>query len=707
VAESVNSKILNSYRQLHRLAERDKHLVLRCTDIFARGETQILDQIKEQLIATLDLEELTFFRYESEGHLVMSIQEKNERIIELHGCAFDGGPKSKCVMVARNLNSDWQSSETFGSVLWVPILNYREFMGAIVISSKAQRQDFSLIGEVVQILAAMIGNYLKQTELTAVLKEEKNRAEKLASVKSEFLAVMSHEIRTPLNGVIGMTELLKEESLTERQQEYANIILGSGESLLCIINDILDFSKIDAGKMQMESIPFNLKKTMREVATVFRLRLKSSPVEFKLEVDDAVPDLLWGDPGRLKQIFNNLLGNAIKFTEQGSIAFSVKILHLEGEDVVLRFEVQDTGIGIAPENRTKIFETFSQEHVETTRKYGGTGLGLSICQKLTELMNGEIGVVSTLGQGSTFWFTSHLKTRGSEGVGNSKISSNLSSLENMHFLVVDDNPNVTQSIRFQLESLKAKTTLAHDGKEALSCIQRALESDRMFDAVISDRVMLNVDGFAFAQSVKANPKTTHLPLVMMTSRGLRGDAQKVSEMGFCAFLTRPIRKNMLRRVLQTVTDPQRLEGELITKYSFEDTAPEFRILVVDDNKINQKVIQSTLVDEGFEIQFANNGKEAVDMVKSSRYQLILMDINMPVMDGLEATGIIRAMDGYEKTIPIIALTANAERGSEQQYLEMGMNGCLIKPFKREQLIALIQPFFEAKVHLDSSTAEGA
>ena len=686
--------LFKSFQSLHRIAERDKKLISRCTEILAQETDHPLQKIQNDILKTYELEELIIYLYSKEKHQLIPVSPSTTSPstaspISLEWTIFNQGPTHKKVTVISHLNDYWQvdpENFVYASVVWVPIHVAGKFIGCLISRSKKPRQDFTIISESIQMITSPIGYYLKNTELTEKLTAERNRAQQLAQIKSDFLAMMSHELRTPLNGVIGMTELLKEEDLNERQEEFANIILGSGESLLSLINDILDYSKIEAGKMKLEHIPFNLRKTIKEVSSIFKLTLKRHPVDFIVNLDEALPENIIGDPGRLKQLFNNLLGNAIKFTSQGFIKFNVKVLEQKGDHVTISFEVKDSGVGIAKDKQKTIFESFAQESSDTFRKYGGTGLGLAICKQLCQLMKSEIVLYSTLGEGSTF--STQLTFALNKDAPSQKLLPN-KKVNDLHILIVDDNPSVTQSLKLQLDSLSVKTELAHTGEEAISIMGKKHRDGTYFDAIITDRIMNNMDGFLFAETIHKKVDAD-IPIIMMTSRGLRGDAQKAQDHGLSAFITKPIRKNLLKRVLQLISDPNhRKEGDIITRYTFEHLDDCFKILIVEDNQTNQKVIHNILMDEGYEHEFANNGSEAVDMATHKEFDLIFMDINMPVMDGIEATGIIRNMNDHYKKIPIVALTAKYTDGSSEEYSEMGFSQCVAKPFRRDQLIDAI------------------
>jgi signal transduction histidine kinase/DNA-binding response OmpR family regulator len=690
-------QLFQSFQSLHQFAERDKNLIFRSIQALALENRNPISHIESDIINTYDLDELLICLHDpkkQELHIIESSPSKHpQNHISLKKTAFEQAPLHQKVLVVSHLTKTWLidgENHDYQQVLWVPICAAGQFIGAIISRSVDNRQDLGLIGEALLIVASTLGYHLKNEELQDKLKKEKEKAMELARIKSDFLSMMSHELRTPLNGVIGMTELLKEGELDHQQEEYANIILNSGESLLSLINDILDYSKMDAGKMILDKVDFQPVKLAQEISSIFRHRLRNSPVDFIATFDENIPHQLLGDPGRIKQIINNLLGNAFKFTSKGHIHFSLKRTdhHLkDSNQIFLRFEIEDTGIGIARKNLETIFESFAQENSEISKKYGGTGLGLAITNKLTNLMGGEIEVESTLGKGTTFIAEIPFELGKSQ---QQQLEYKFRSLHNLKVLVVDDNPNVTLSIQHLLENLGITTYLAHSAEEAFELIAHSEENQNKLDAVITDRVMNHMDGFEFAKNLSQSPHTNDIPVVMMTSRGLRGDAQKAHDVGLSAFITKPIRKELLKKVLQVVTATDFSPGkELITKYSFEGQENEFKILVVDDNRINHKVIHNILSDEGYIHDFALHGKEAIQLCEKTNYDLIFMDINMPIMDGIEATGYLRTSLQHYRETPIVALTAKRLSDSDTDYQEMGFNHFLAKPFKRDQFMQVV------------------
>ena len=702
-------------------------------------------KLLEEALARSEMKFRTLFASTSEATMLIADQfffDCNEATLKIFGCATEeefylkhpgdfSPPEQPCGRKSKTLaNKHIAMAIKKGShnFEWIHRRadNGRDFPTEVLLSA------MELDGKTVVLAAVCDITERKRAE--EELRQAKADAEAANIAKSAFLASMSHEIRTPMNGVIGFAGVLLETELTEEQREYAELIRNSGENLLGLINDILDFSKIEANKLDIEILDFDLRTTLEDTACLLAMRAADAGLELICQIDPNMPSHLNGDPGRLRQIITNLAGNAIKFTHAGEVVIGADIESDQGESVMIRFSVRDTGIGIPDDRRAAIFDPFTQVDGSTTRKYGGTGLGLAICKQLAELMGGEIGVESVEGKGSTFWVTARLGKHTSLNQ-TSEVSLSLPlDITSERILVVDVNATNRTLMTTMLKSWGCRFETAGDGETALELLSSGALQNDPFHIALLDQMMPGMDGLELGRRIRDDAQLESTQLIMVKSLGQRGDAAALQQIGFAGYLTKPVRQSQLydcialvlgranqtsinqtSEVLTQTTGLKKtseVSNGLITRHTVAEarnlgSLHEPRILLAEDNIINQKVAQALLNKLGYKADVVANGEEAVRELELINYDLVLMDCQMPEMNGFEATAMIRDAGSkvLNHAVPIIAMTANAMTKDREECIEAGMDDYLAKPVKKDEMAKILQKWLPLREMLEDNMGD--
>ena len=662
-------------------------------DITKRMEAETALRESEEVFRTLcAAAPVGVFRTNKNGAVIYS----NDRMVEIHGRTreqIDADPAhgvhpDDVERVARNRQSHHENPERFsdqfrylkpnGETVWVSL------QGGPIRDSDGRMQGY----------VGVLEDITHLREAHEQMRHAKEAADAASRAKSEFLANMSHEIRTPMNGIIGMTELALETELDATQREYLNAVKYSADALLTVINDILDFSKIEVGKLNLDPIEFQLRDHLGQAMKIVAGRAHEKALELACFVPPELPDFVVGDPVRLRQVILNLVGNAIKFTEKGEVVLRVELETRDADGMTLHFSVSDTGIGIPREKQALIFEPFSQADTSTTRRYGGTGLGLSICSRLIAMMNGRLWVESEEGHGATFHFTARFQQAAANPVAPSQDPR---VLENMRVLIVDDNATNRHILERTLCHWRMRPASAPGAPAAMDMLQQARSAGAPFHLMLLDCHMPEVDGFMLVEQLQELGQLQDLVIVMLTSGGQRGDGARCKDLGITGYLTKPVLQSDLLETLLRVLGPRTdaaAPRQLVTRHSLREGRGSLRVLLAEDNPVNQRLAVRLLEKDGHSVVVAADGVRALEAFQEHPFDLILMDVQMPVMDGLETTAAIRKREASKGThIPIVAMTAHAMAGDRQRFLSLGMDGYVSKPIHSRDLYEAIDNVF--------------
>lgn len=691
LGESANSDenlslFFDAIGQQYEQMDQERTLLENALELSSAELRHANDTIKEQSEAKIKLQQSAL---DVAANMVMITD--HEGVIEYVNdsfCRVTGYDKEEVMGKKPSILNSGVHNKEFYQHFWKRLYN-KEIIDTQIVN---RRKDGTLYDEEITITPIVDEKSGKITHFIAIkrditerikqeniLKEAIDKALEASRLKSEFLSTMSHEIRTPMNGIIGMTDIVLDTSLTTEQQEYMAILKESSLALLVIINDILDFSKIEAGKLEIDPIDMDILDTVESSADLFAAKAREKNLALMTFVDPQIDQVVVGDKVRIRQVLTNLIGNAVKFTSHGEVSVSAIVEQKTQEGCIVKFEISDTGIGMSADVVSKLFQSFTQADSSTTREYGGTGLGLAISKKLCDLMGGEMGVKSEVAKGSTFWFSLPLPY--SQESLEKQPEAQEAKLGGVKVLIVDDSHSAREVVKVYLRSWGAQTVCAVDAMDAFAKLQEAYDERDPFEVAIIDLAMPGIDGFELAGQIFGTSHVANTKCILFTAFDQRGIGQKALDLGFSAYLTKPIRQASLLKAVLDCTIPEENREKSATKSDQQKryNGPQRNILLVEDNEINQRVAKSILEKLGYDIIVASNGQEALDSVSKQSFGIILMDCQMPVMDGFEATMKLRHLSNDSATTPVIAMTANAFEGEREHCLAVGMDDYLSKP----------------------------